>query len=510
MKRINEKGTAMLFAIILVLVLSVMAASMMFLSQSETWGSTNYRMMTQARYGAEAGVHAAVNFLLNTYVPPPATAGTPPPPPPGYNTLFLTPASCGGSPCVTDPAGNAIILSSLSGVPSNYPDNAQTTAFKAATNNTLLAGSTTVRYTASATLLSMVQITPYATTTPVMVQTWKITAHGDIAGVRNAQAEVSAILETPMVPAFGDAAFATSNGCGGLTFSGNGTTNSYDSASLTPNGGTINPSQLGTAADPFNSFGGNVGTNGNQTDSGANVTIYGTLSTPDVTVGACSAGNVTALTGNINQVKGGLVQLPQPVSFSTPVIPPSGPVPGSNITSGQTLGAGKAPCPANFPTAPCNLGDISLSGKDVLTLQPGTYNINSISESGQAQVAIGPDPITGLYGPVIINVTGANQPTPIDLSGQGISNPTYDPSLMQFNYAGTGQINIVGQGASASVVYAPNATASFKGNGAFYGSVIASQVTDVGNGAIHYDLKLKRKLFMVGNPTLNSFTWSKF
>src|SRR5207244_3582349 len=89
MKRRNEKGTAMLFALILVLVLSVMGASMMFLSQSETWGSMNYRMMTQTRYGAEAGIHAAANFLLFNYVPPPPTASVPPALPPlpaGYRS----------------------------------------------------------------------------------------------------------------------------------------------------------------------------------------------------------------------------------------------------------------------------------------------------------------------------------------------------------------------------------------------------------------------------------------
>jgi len=75
-----------------------------------------------------------------------------------------------------------------------------------------------------------------------------------------------------------------------------------------------------------------------------------------------------------------------------------------------------------------------LSGKDVVTLTPGVYNINSISESGQSAVAIAPDPITGLYGPVIINVrvtiSHAHQPL-----RPGVSNPTLDPSLMQFIYA---------------------------------------------------------------------------
>src|SRR5260370_8076066 len=71
MKRSNEKGTAMLFAIILVLVLSVMAASMMFLSQSETWSRMNYRLMPHPRYGAEARIHPTATFLLNHSPPPP-------------------------------------------------------------------------------------------------------------------------------------------------------------------------------------------------------------------------------------------------------------------------------------------------------------------------------------------------------------------------------------------------------------------------------------------------------
>jgi len=489
MKRSNEKGTAMLFAIILVLVLSVMAASMMFLSQSETWSSMNYRLMTQARYGAEAGIHVTANFLLNNYAPPAPTAGVPPPLPAGYNLVFPVPAGCGGSSCITDGAGNPLVLSSLNGTPAYYPVGGQLAAFRAATTNNLQAGGTTINYTSSAMLLSMVQITPFATTTPAMIQTWKITAHGDIATVRNAQAEVSAILETQITPAFGYAAFATNNGCAALDFTGNGTTDSYDSSALAVNGAGV-----ATPPSTFNSYGGNVGTNGNETDSGGNVTINGTLSTPDAGVGVCTAGNVTALTGKLSGITGGLVQLGQPVVMPTPNVPAPGVTPESGT---QTL-------------PPGNYGDISLGSKDVLTLTPGVYNINSISESGQSQVAIAPDPKTGLYGPVIINVTGNSQAMPIDLSGQGIANPTLDPSLLQFVYAGTGTINIVGNGASAAVVYAPNATADFKGNAAFYGSVIAAHLKDVGNGAIHYDMHLKKKLYTVGNPTLNSFTWSKF
>ena len=45
--------------------LSVLGASLMFLSQTETYASLNYRVMSQARYAAEAGVQKAANFLLD-------------------------------------------------------------------------------------------------------------------------------------------------------------------------------------------------------------------------------------------------------------------------------------------------------------------------------------------------------------------------------------------------------------------------------------------------------------
>ena len=45
--------------------MSVLAASLMFLSQTETYASMNYRMMSQARYAGEAGVHKAADFILD-------------------------------------------------------------------------------------------------------------------------------------------------------------------------------------------------------------------------------------------------------------------------------------------------------------------------------------------------------------------------------------------------------------------------------------------------------------
>ena len=71
----NEKGVALILALILMLIISVMAVSLMFISQTETWASMNYKLMSQARDGAEAGINAAANYLINTYTPP-ASTGT--------------------------------------------------------------------------------------------------------------------------------------------------------------------------------------------------------------------------------------------------------------------------------------------------------------------------------------------------------------------------------------------------------------------------------------------------
>ena len=495
MKRNNQRGSALIFALILLLVLSAMAGSLMFLSKSETFSSMNYRMMTQARYGAEAGVNAAANFIMNTYVPPAAVpAGTQNFA--GFNTNVYP---------VTDAAGNPIFLSTLNGQAANYPGGQQN-AFTNAMNATqpLQAGANTVNYSASAQLMTMVSITPFGTTTPVTVQTWQITAHGDVANVRNAQAEVVTTLERYISPAFSYAAFADANGCASLSFTGNGTTNSYDSAALTANGGAINPGANG-AGIPLNGFGGNVGTNGNQDDTGANVQINGSLSTPNAGVGACGAGNVTAFSGNLNQVTGGLVHLSQPVTFPIPTVYPPG---ATNVNATATLGP--TVDPAHCVGTTCSYGDINLAGGNIVTLYPGTYNINSISITGNAQLVIAPDPVTGQYGPVVVNVAGNNNATPIDLEGKGIGNPTFNPAILQFTYAGNGLIKIAGNGASAAVLYAPNGTASFRGNGTFYGSVIANQLTDVGNGAVYYDMHLKKALFTIGNYVLNTFTWNKY
>jgi len=212
----SERGIALFLTLILVTTLSVLTVSMMFIAQSESFASGNYRLMTQARYGAEAGVQKAADYILNTDFS----------------------GSLGGLiPTVQSPVqfgGKDVVLSSDPAIASNFPDAPTVAAFQAATNGTMVAGRSTINYTAYAKLLSLDKITDGYTGVAKLVQTWQITSDAWIAGIRKATVEVSALLDSDKVPTIAYGAFGTDPGCGSLNFSGHVKTNSYDSHAIDP------------------------------------------------------------------------------------------------------------------------------------------------------------------------------------------------------------------------------------------------------------------------------------
>src|SRR5215470_7680161 len=314
MRANNQKGVALILTLILLLVLSVMAVSLMFIGRSETWSSMNYRMMTQARYGAEAGINSAANWIQNSYTAPTSMTGF------GLTT----------SP-VTYGTNGAVVLSANSNVTSNYPTSSVQSSFASATTGTITAGNTTITYAPSATLLGMESFTGYPAASTQVVQKWLITSEATINGVRNADVQVSAIMEQTKSAIFAYAAFADATGCSALSFGGGGSTDSYDSSTL-----TTNAAGVATAPSSFSAYGGNVGTNGNLSASGAQTTINGTLSTPRAGTGTCSTTTVTALSSNGNAtVTGGITELPQNVTYDTPPAPTPTPT-NTAMTIGNT------------------------------------------------------------------------------------------------------------------------------------------------------------------------------
>jgi len=507
----QEQGTALIFAMIFVLVLSVMGASLMFLSQSETWSSMNYRMMTQARYGAEAGIHAAADYITQTYAQPTATNATDPLSAYTYN---------GVSPVTVTAGGNPVILSSLSGVTANYPVAAVKTGFNTTSSGSLTAGNNTVNYSASAKLLSMRTIQLCGSPQYVTAQTWLITSHGDITAARNAQVEVSAILEQQYTPCYNYAGFAAGNGCGAISFSGRGTIDSYDSSAYT--------------AGVFQSYDGNLGSNGNL-NTAPNTTIDGTFSSPRTGVGNCAAGAPDALTGSTtptgcesatqvaNSTCGSaVIALAQATTFTTPVT--DYPLCTGATTAACDATTLAATIPNNgtslpSPMVPGNYGDIG--GNTTITLNPtitvgppatcgpAVYYINSIVEAGNGKVVVGTCP-DGSYQPIIVNIVGSGASPVLDLTGKGLVNSSMSASGIQFLYGGTSPIKLAGNGTSAAVLFAPKSDVTINGNGDWFGSIISNTINNTGNASIHYDRRLSVDLFTVSNWTLDSFTWSKF
>lgn len=495
MNQSNERGIAMLLALFMSLALSVLGTSLMFVSRAETLSSHNYRLMSQSRYGAESGIHHAANFLMKDYAVPTTTSATDPWGAYTFNADGTVTLSVGG-------VAKPIVLSTNPAIPSNYPSAAVRNAFEAAVKGSLNVNDGTVDYNAVATLVSMRKF-PDAMNPGLdsVVQTWEITGHGEITGATPAQVEVSTVFEQQKVTVYPYAAFATSNGCGALDFAGGAITDSYNSAAALQGGKPVLANNTG-----------NVGTNGNLEGNGNPTTINGSLSTPRSGVGNCTANNVTATTvAGWAVIENGLNKLSQPIIFPTPTIPTalqtsqsftknSGCPAGVSYCTGSADGATITPPSA---TTVVSLGNVDIGSHAVLHLGAGTYSVNSFNMNANAQIIID-------SGPVIFKVEGTGVGTAIRINGNGISNLSYKPTDLQFQYAGTGAIDITGGSETSALFYAPNASATLNGNADLYGALVVKTLKTTGQGAIHYDRNLANSGFTPGRHTLSAFTWNRY
>jgi len=178
MDRRNEHGVALVITLFLMAALSALAVSLMFLSQTETSASRNYKTMSQARYAGEAGVHKAMNYLMSDAYTT-TLAGTY-----GSLTTGVYPVQWNGADVVLNPS---------TGTPA-YPNSTVRAAYLAmfsGTANDLPAGTANLKYTATAKLLSMQPVNVYGSNTKY-IQTWQITSTGTVQGPLPATVDVTA------------------------------------------------------------------------------------------------------------------------------------------------------------------------------------------------------------------------------------------------------------------------------------------------------------------------------
>jgi len=529
MKR-DERGIALVITLFLMASLSALAVSMMFLSQTETASSRNYRTMSQARYAGEAGIHRAINYLNSTAYTGQALS---------YANYDLTksPVRCvsgctrTGTAC--DPTSpttmantNCVVLSAnFTGLSSNYADSTVRDAFSAAAQGTLAVNGSgvtnnaalgTVSFGTYAILMSMRSYTGYGTST-LAVQTWQIVSDGKAGPTSSlATVEVMSTFEKAVVPAETFAVFATDTTCGAITYQGSGKTDSYNSGNA-----------LGGNGKPVTSdSGGAVGTNGNLSIGGT-VDIYGNLSTPRTGVGSCDEGAVTALTetGGAN-LHGETIRLPQNKIYPDPVIPNPGSVPDLDLSSIGNI----ATCIAKMATFGwnCTAGVGAYNGYWVIAPTTGnTLNCNNLNIGSNTKIVIGGASTAN----IIVNANSfttagntslaiTNSTTTMNLRGVGVdpvmdmqgnfSTTAFDPTKLQIMYAGTGTLKLRGSNELAATIYAPNAYIDMASGYDVYGSILAHRYNNSGGAVVHYDTALASKYYMISNPFMSTFTWKKY
>jgi Tfp pilus assembly protein PilV len=539
----RDRGIALILVLLAMLVLSVLAAAIVFTARSETFASYNYKLDTQADYLAKAGIQRAVNWFRSTHYRAitqseannyylVTSTGNP------FNlfTSNASPVIC-KSGCSSN--NNPVQLVGFGSGSSNFPgiNNSESTLREVAdafasdlnspANTRVTADADNSGYfNVNAVLLNYqtVNVGYQPPLVPTPVETWLITSKATWTGssgssTRVATAEERAIVQPIYVPTWGNALY----GFCSVTMQGSsGTCTDAFNSSLGAYGGG-NPSVASgkcdsTTANNVIAAGANVGANGG-VSLGSNVTVSG-----DVVIGTggSSGCGASGYSGSTSSVLGQVINGPHKDPPPSPTFRANFPngAPSYSLGSGsvqvlpvgaiwsntvfpQTTGVSPAtssPCmdsTCNGTAAhPYEISSVSMTGGGKggnapalelvggsSALNPVYYDIDSFSQNqGELDVS----------GYVVLNVKSN-----FSIGGLGIANgvsSSVPPECVVINYAGTNGVSINGNGAISALLNAPNATVSLGGGGSggyFVGAIQANNVSVQGGYPVHYDVQLK-------------------
>ena len=521
----RDRGVSLILVLLSMVVLSVLAATIVFTARSETLASYNFKLDTQADYLAKAGVQQALNWLrssryqavthaqASTYYTVTATGN-----PYNYWTSNAAPVKCISGCSVTSGSNNTVQFRSIPGTGStNYPFSGVVTNF----NADFPSGGIRVTGDANNSGLLFVDIVllNYQTvgvgTPPAVsaapVETWLITSRAQWTGTSGststvAMAEERAAVQPIYLPTWGNALYgycsvAMAGSSGVCTDAFNSAFGAYAAGNVTVAAkGCDDPS-----APNVIDMGAGVGANGGVSLS-SNVVVAGNVTIGTGPPTGCGA---KGYSGSTSSILGSVVSGPHIEPPPVPTFPSGFPTGAPNVDSGtnpQTAAGGTPPAgttitpgAGNTYTKPCTTGFTcngsaanpylisELSGSVTLVggadvFHPVYYDIDSISLTGNNGITV--------TGYVIWNVK-----TTIDIHGNGVANTlTNAPESCQINFAGTSGA-IGGNGAMSAIVIAPEADIAMKGGGSkgyMVGSVQAKNIDFQGGYPLHYDIQLNR------------------
>ncbi len=555
----GEEGVALILVLLSMLVMSALAATIVYTARAETFASNNYKLETEADYLAKAGIQRATNWFRSNHYEAVQQAqastnyavtstGSP------YNlyTSNNSPVNC-ASGCSS--SNSAVKFIGYGSGSTNFPSisntaspsTAVTSAFTSDLVNVPVTdanGNNLGSFSIRATLLYYQTVglgtdPPY---TIVPVESWLVTSLGTYTGGQGltlATAEESAIVQPIFIPTWGNALYGF---CGvNMTGSAGTCTDAFNSA-FGAYGGGSNATAAGacdsTTAANVIAAGANVGANGGVT-LGSNVTVAGNVIIGSSATSGCSASGYSGSTSSVlgQVINGPHKSAPPPPTFRAgfPGAAPSYPLGVNDVQTLPVNGTwSNSPFPqtGGLPSPPTNsttcmdttcngtsahpyeIGSISMTGggngpnSPVLDLvgsnnpaAPIYYDIDSLSQN-QGRINVS--------GYVVLNIQSG-----LSVGGLGISNGVSSdipPAYLEMNYAGTSAVSINGNGAVSAVINAPNASVDLGGGGSggyFVGAIQANNVNVVGGYPVHYDLQLTRMGGSMGAISTTAYSRQK-
>lgn len=562
----ENAGIALVLVMLLMLVLTTLAATIVFTANSETFASHNYRLDTEADYVAKAGIQAAMNWFRSSgYMAVSNTQAST-----YYNVVSdgslwnlyksqTTPVNCVSSSGSKCPSQNSPVrLISYGGGSSNYPADINNSLSTLVTSNfqsslkdvPVTTGDPANKgaFCVNAYLLSYQTVNcPTCATNPAPMETWLITSTGTWGSSTSctsgvvATAEEQAIVQPIYRATWGNAMY----GYCGVSMSGSSgdCTDAFNSALGAYGGG--NPSVAVGACDSNSTnvidSGAGVGGNG-YVNLSNNVTVSG-----DATIGnvnytppssCCTAASnpPCGFSGNLGAVQGAVVSAPPVAVPGVPTFPtglpvsfPTGPPAAASYNATITLPQNALGGTPSAPITP-GVGNPYINPCMLLAVCNGSasnpYLINSVSLTGGSSNVVtlygGPNIFSPAYydidtlnesGQGSITIEGyvvLNVRTNLSITGQGIANPlSTEPEALQIKYAGTNTVSLGGNGAMSAIVTAPLATVNLGGGGSkgyIVGAIQANVVNTQGGYPLHYDIQLNRLEGTMGQMVVSSYS----
>jgi hypothetical protein len=523
-KRKHEQGVALLLALLALMLLSAIAAGMMFMSSTETSIGSNFKASETAYFAARAGIEEARERMVSD---PALMAALPllpnQIPPLGLTAIYVKQSNVADADITNVVASNMVADDELCHDFASYGGMTHPT-----TTNTRC----TSLPTGGWSYTPFLSTAPFAADPGRLEYKWvRITLKADtsspypvdaipgtvvpIAGNANNQvcwngvsevvlpagtATCSAMSPTALPVYLLTALAVTPSGArrmlqeeiaqtpgptlpGGLFATGKGCDDSHPD--LTIGGGTLTGSFTSAGATPgvfptISLTGGDVGANGNISVDGGmgknSTQLNGSVNTNQPgTIGACPDSGVSV---SGTPTIGAVDNFPNP--YTPPVPPLPNPLPPVTNASYPKPPAKSATLP------PGAYGNVTLQGS--VTLQGGTvakpavYTMNSLNLSSNADLIVA--------GPVVINLAGIGKTTVLDMTGGSFENDTYIPSDFVINYGGTDKMVVNGGNKAFVVINAPNADITINGGADLYGQVIGNTIKVGGGMHFYWDKSL--------------------